>query len=91
MTARAYTTREVADMVGRTPDALLRAVRRLHEQHGMPLPLAGRPYTWDRVAFDAWRTRRALLTAQPANDQVATEADVEAWRAALAAEYGKRP
>jgi hypothetical protein len=86
MASRPYTTAEVAALVGRSPDRLLSNVQRLHRDHGMPLPLAGRPYRWDRATFDAWRAGRKPPPA-PANDAHAIAPDTEDWRQALAEEY----
>lgn len=88
MIARPYTTREVADLIGRSAEHVARAHRRLHETHNMPLPLAGRPYRWDRRTFDLWRAdpRRPMA----ANDAQPGALDDDAARAALAQAYGRR-
>jgi hypothetical protein len=83
-----YTSREVARLVGRSVDRLLRSIDALNARHGMPRPLAGRPYRWDRATFDLWRTGRALRAA--ANDPLPMPRDDDAARAALHQVYGRR-
>ena len=81
-----YTTRDVAEFLGRSPDCVLRSLEHLHLLRGMPLPLTGRPYRWDRAAFDLWRA--GCLLPVPANDAHPTPAEAEDWQRELAAEYG---
>lgn len=86
--AKPYTSREVADMIGRSVDRLLRTHAALHRLHGMPAPLAGAPYRWDRATFDLWRAGR--LPRAAANDVAPAAHDDEAQRAALHQAYGRR-
>lgn len=88
MIARPYTTREVAALIGRSSDHVARAHRALHAEHGMPLPLAGRPFRWDRATFDLWRAGRHA--PRPANDELPMTMDDAGAREALRQAYGRK-
>jgi hypothetical protein len=92
--ARPYTAAQAASLLGICPDTFYRDYARLVADDGMPPRLRshGR-YAFHRGAFDAWLARtsryRTLRDAACANDDAtALQPCSDAWRDALAREYG---
>jgi len=91
--AETYQVADMAELLGVSVDTFRRNYRHYVDCDRMPARLTSRG-TWrfDRSSVDAWRHRfHPHASTAPANDngELAIEADIDTWRAELAAEYGR--